>query len=467
MKPLLEKDLGDMDIIKDDLSRELIILDLVPGIIHEINNSLASAMASAELLQEELIDLRKQTNENNINLNLLNHIEKLSTLNKTSTLRIQNIVTALLKEEIHKLKDQCNKKNIEDSKFDHLDRLISLNMNSAKRINLIAKAFRRLVSFEEDITLIDVNEVVKTSLIVLQDHLKNKYTIREEFSELPLVNFNFHELNYSIICILLKTIELMDSGELHLKTFETDSNIHVNIKLSGGEISKDSLDGMLNDPNSKSKIDLCSINKLLQYKGGTLDIKKPNESIDSDFKNEMSGGIVFDIKIKKNNLNSFTSTDLNSTNLFPENISFTELDDHDLNSDLSNVIEDQNSNNILVVDDDPQTLVSLFLSLKHYDLANKVIIAKTAEAGIEQFKERDFRLVISDYRLPGMDGISFLSYVKEKYPNTTRILITAYSNSVLKEEAVNKASVRFLIEKPWVAADLNKIMQQIAEINIK
>ena len=106
MRPLLEKNSGDMGIPKDELSRELIILlDLVPGIIHEINNSLASAMASAELLQEEMIALRKKTNENNINLNLLNHIEKLSSLNKTSTLRIQNIVTALLKEEIHKLKE--------------------------------------------------------------------------------------------------------------------------------------------------------------------------------------------------------------------------------------------------------------------------------------------------------------------------------------------------------------------------
>ncbi|NYT14006.1 MAG: response regulator, partial [Candidatus Methanofastidiosa archaeon] len=129
--------------------------------------------------------------------------------------------------------------------------------------------------------------------------------------------------------------------------------------------------------------------------------------------------------------------------------------------------EHSESNNILVVDDDPETLVSLFLSLKHCNLSNKVIIAKTAEAGIEQLKERNFCLVISDYRLPGMDGISFLSYIKEKYPKTTRILITAYPNSVLKEEASTKASVKFFIEKPWVSKDLTKIMQQIEEINIK
>jgi CheY-like chemotaxis protein len=468
MKSLFDKDYPGVDIKIEDLSRESIIVELIPGIIHEINNSLASALASIELLQQEMGTLRKETNENNINLNLINHIEKLSSLNKTSTPRIQNIVSVLLKEETHKLKEQCKKKNIEDTKFEHLDKLISLNMNSAKRIDLISKAFRRLVSFEEDITLIDVNEVVNTSLIVLQDHLKNRYIIREEFSELPLVNFNFHQLNYSIICILLKTIELMDSGELHLKTFDTEKNIHISIKLIGGEISNECLDSMFNSGSSKSKIDLCSINKLLQYKGGTLDIIKSNEEICSDIKNEMSGGIVFDIKIKKDNVISPNSSDADLPNLFSENHSFTEIDSPVSNLDAHIMdVEEENSKNILVVDDDPQTLVSLFLSLKHCNLSNKVIIAKTAEAGIEQFKERDFCLVISDYRLPGMDGISFLSYIKEKYPNTIRILITAYPNSVLKEEASTKASVKFFIEKPWVSKDLTKIIQQVEEINIK
>ncbi|NPV50879.1 MAG: response regulator [Candidatus Methanofastidiosum sp.] len=467
MKVLFDKDYLDSGTKIEDLSRESIIVDLIPGIIHEINNSLASALASAELLQQEMGTLKKEINENKINLNLINHIEKLSSLKKTSTPRIHNIVSALLKEEIHKLKEECAKKNIEDSKFERLDKLISLNMNSTKRIDLISKAFRRLVSFEEDITLIDVNEVVNASLIILQDHLKNRYTIREEFSELPLVHFNFHQLNYSIICILLKTIELMNSGELHLKTFETEETIHININLIGGEISKECVDAMLSDGISKSKIDLNSINKLLQYKGGTLDIIKSNETLGSDI-NEMSGGLVFDIKIKKDHILGPDKTQLDPKDFLLEEDVLVDTNVSESKVEVYNIDKEHSeSNNILVVDDDPETLVSLFLSLKHCNLSNKVIIAKTAEAGIEQLKERNFCLVISDYRLPGMDGISFLSYIKEKYPKTTRILITAYPNSVLKEEASTKASVKFFIEKPWVSKDLTKIMQQIEEINIK
>ncbi|MFA5559342.1 MAG: hypothetical protein WDA59_07845 [Methanofastidiosum sp.] len=69
MTSLSDKEYENITIPKDDLSREsIIILDLVPGIIHGINNPLTSAMVSTEILQEELIKLRKEANENNINI---------------------------------------------------------------------------------------------------------------------------------------------------------------------------------------------------------------------------------------------------------------------------------------------------------------------------------------------------------------------------------------------------------------
>jgi len=470
MISLLDKEYGDMIISKDDLSREsIIILDLIPGIVHEINNSLASAMASTEVLQEEMIILRKEANENNININLVNHIEKLSTLNNNGALKNQNIITALLKEEINTLKDQCHKKNIEDPKFDLLLNLLDLNMRSAKKIGLIVKAFRKLVYFEDNKNLIDVNEVVNTSILLLEEQLKNKYTIREDFSELPLVSFNFHQLNYIIICILLKTIEIMNSGELHFKTFETDRDVHIIIQLSAGEISQKSFDILANQNNPESKIDISSINKLLQDKGGTLDIKKLNEKFDLDLKNKMSTGLVFDIKIDKTNtINSNLDKNMGSK-INIEEYNLNEQEFKEFNLDLPPKInkEKVNSKNILIVDDNPQTLVSLFLALKNLDLINKVIIAKNAEAALEQFQELNFNLVISDYKLPGMNGINFLSCVKDKYPDTTRVLISAFLNNSLKEEAETRASVKLLIEKPWARDSLNKLIQEIVETNIK
>ncbi|MEN6379159.1 MAG: response regulator [Methanofastidiosum sp.] len=259
----------------------------------------------------------------------------------------------------------------------------------------------------------------------------------------------------------------MNSGELHFKTFETDSDVHIIIELNAGEISQKNLDTMINQNNPESKIDICSINKLLQYKGGTLDIKKLNEKFSLDLKNNMSAGLVFDIKLDK-------TTTINS-NLDKNMISKVNIDEYKLNEkefqgfNLDSALEINkekgNSINILIVDDNPETLVSLFLALKNLDLINKVIIAKNAEAALEQFQELNFNLVISDYKLPGMNGINFLSCVKDKYPDTIRVLITTFLNNSLKEEAETKASVKLLLEKPWARDSLNKLIQEIVETN--
>ncbi|KYC45898.1 MAG: response regulator FixJ [Candidatus Methanofastidiosum methylothiophilum] len=463
MKPLVDKEYLEKDTSKEELSRELIIfLDLIPGIIHEINNSLTSTMASTELLQKEITKIRKETNENKINLNLINHIEKLSTININNTIKSQNILTAILKEEINRLKDQCSKNNLENSRFDHLDKLLTLNMKSARKIELIVKAFRKIVSFDEEQTLVDVNEVVNTSMIISQKQLKNKYTIKEDFNDLPLVNFDFHKLNYIIICILLKILELTTSGELHFKTYEDEKDVHITIQLIGGEFSKDNLNFKINQNTSDSKIDLASIDRLLQHKNGALDIINTPEKENLDFKNDISGGISFDIKLEKNNLessnleNNFISK--NSNEIFPN--------EDETNDFYSPVISDEDiklgSKNVLIVDDNPQTLVSLFLKIKNECLINNVIIAKTAESALEKIEETNFDIVIADYRLPGMDGITFLSKVKERCPSTTRVLITAFSNNDIKEEANNKASVKLLIEKPFGRDCLKDLIHEIA-----
>ena len=456
MKDFTEKYLEDIRASKDDFSRELIIyLDLVPGIIHEINNSLSSSMVSTELLQGELVNLKKQIKENSINIKLINHIEKLSKFNKKNNPKIQNIIDLLLKEEILLLKNQFKKNNIEDVKFDRLDNLLSLNLNGVKKIDLILKAFRRLISYEDDIDLIDVNEVLKNSILILKDQLNVKYTVSEDYSEIPLVNSSFHKLNYSIICILLRIIELMDTGELLFKTYESEDNVDIQIQLKDENISKYDLSSIIK--GDKSKVDLFLVNKILENIGATLDILTSGDKLDSELENHIIEQLIFHIKIKKDLKGNFVLRN----QMIPaiqtqENISFHEL--------IPNNIESNNkSKNILIVDDDPQTLLSLFSSVKRHDFNNKVFIAKNADAGTKQLKERDFCLVICDYKLPGMNGVNFLTKIKNEYPTTKRVLITAFLNNKLKEEAMNKAEVNHIIEKPWANENITKLIQGLLE----
>ena len=169
------------------------------------------------------------------------------------------------------------------------------------------------------------------------------------------------------------------------------------------------------------------------------------------------GRIIFHIKIKKDLKGNFVlRNEMIPAIQTQENISFHELIPNNIKSNTK-------SKNILIIDDDPQTLLSLFSSVKRHDFNNKVFIAKNANAGIKQLKERDFCLVICDYKLPGMNGVNFLTKIKNEYPTTKRVLITAFLNNKLKEEAMNKAEVNHIIEKPWANENITKLIQGLLE----
>jgi len=316
MDSLIDNQHVDGNYSTEDLSRESIIFtELIHGIVHELNNSLTYAMAATEVLQEEMIKLRKGFSDNHINIILVNHIEKIFTLYKTTTVKNQNILNYLLKIEFKMLRDQCYKINSPYPKFDLLQNLISLNMKSNEKIDLIVKILRNLVNIDEDMELINVNEVINTSIFLLQDELKDKYVIKKDFSKVPLINFSFRQLNYIIICILLKTLEIMNFGELFLKTFETDEEVYIIVQLSGGEIILKKIEEII--AQKDSKIDICSVNKLLKSKGGTLTIKKLNEKRSLNLEKELTADIEFKIKLNKANAASFKlnkSVDSNNKN---------------------------------------------------------------------------------------------------------------------------------------------------------
>ena len=108
---------------------------------------------------------------------------------------------------------------------------------------------------------------------------------------------------------------------------------------------------------------------------------------------------------------------------------------------------------ILVVDDEEMVLVSIksFLMLEtEYD----VLTCNGPNAGVEAARQRTIDLVISDYLMPDMDGISFLMQVKMLQPHTIRILLTGYADKENAIKAINEVGLYQYVEKPWQNADL-------------
>ena len=113
---------------------------------------------------------------------------------------------------------------------------------------------------------------------------------------------------------------------------------------------------------------------------------------------------------------------------------------------------------IAIVDDEEMVLTSLrsFLSLEtDFDLQTYV----SPEQAIEDAPRNPADLVISDYLMPGMNGIEFLLKYKKIHPYATRILLTGYADKENAIKAINDVGLYQYVEKPWDNEHLKLIIQ--------
>lgn len=119
---------------------------------------------------------------------------------------------------------------------------------------------------------------------------------------------------------------------------------------------------------------------------------------------------------------------------------------------------DPSKASLLLVDDEENILRSLqrVLRKEPYDVQT----ASSGEEALSLLNAQRFDLVISDARMPGMDGPTLLSEVKRKWPGTIRILLTGYAdvNSTIK--AINEGQIYRYISKPWEDEELKLVIRQ-------
>ena len=103
---------------------------------------------------------------------------------------------------------------------------------------------------------------------------------------------------------------------------------------------------------------------------------------------------------------------------------------------------------ILVVDDEPDIVESLKDVLEAHLGTVKILTAESGKEGLAQMKKESVDLVISDFRMPGMDGLEFLTKCRELAPTVPRILITAYPELDAAVRAINEAQIQNFLTKP-------------------
>lgn len=117
---------------------------------------------------------------------------------------------------------------------------------------------------------------------------------------------------------------------------------------------------------------------------------------------------------------------------------------------------------VLCVDGEKPILSSLKRLLRKESF--NLLTASSCREGLGLLKKNDVHLIISDQRMPEMSGTKFLSKVKEKYPDTIRIVLTGYTEVDTIRDAINDGHIYKFILKPWnddnIKNEIKKSLEQ-------
>jgi len=117
----------------------------------------------------------------------------------------------------------------------------------------------------------------------------------------------------------------------------------------------------------------------------------------------------------------------------------------------------KNLKKVLIVDDEETLTWSMARSLSRDKDKYEVIIANNGKEALDLLKKGRVDLVISDIRMPDINGLDLLVNIKKEYPQTKVIIMTAYGSSDVQKEANRRGSL-YYVEKPFEISDIRKII---------
>ncbi len=112
---------------------------------------------------------------------------------------------------------------------------------------------------------------------------------------------------------------------------------------------------------------------------------------------------------------------------------------------------------VLIVDDEETLTWSMAKSLSKDKDKYEVIIANNGKEALTLLRNNKIDLVISDIRMPDINGLDLLVKIKKDYPETKVIIMTAYGSSDVQKEANRRGSL-YYVEKPFEISDIRKII---------
>jgi DNA-binding NtrC family response regulator len=103
---------------------------------------------------------------------------------------------------------------------------------------------------------------------------------------------------------------------------------------------------------------------------------------------------------------------------------------------------------VMIVDDEIMVATALrsFLEL---ETSYRVLTFTAPSAALDALAAEPVDVIVADFMMPEMDGITFLRHARAAKPLTTRILLTGYADKENAIRAINEAGLYYYLEKPW------------------
>jgi len=116
---------------------------------------------------------------------------------------------------------------------------------------------------------------------------------------------------------------------------------------------------------------------------------------------------------------------------------------------------------VLFVDDEVRILAAIKRILRQEKY--KKLFASSAKEALQIMEEEPVHVLVTDLRMPEMDGLALIKKVKEKRPDIVRIILTGYSQIPNLLAAINQGDVFRYLTKPWNVEDFKKIIHEAIE----
>lgn len=118
---------------------------------------------------------------------------------------------------------------------------------------------------------------------------------------------------------------------------------------------------------------------------------------------------------------------------------------------------------ILLIEDDSMIASIIALGMRTLGAPYLLDTAYSAEEGLDLFDENVYDLVMSDYNLRGMNGLSLLTTIRQRKPDVPTVLFTAYDTPQLQRQA-REAGVNDYIAKPFLIEDFVNLARNLLPI---